>query len=127
MPSKADVICIPPVLLGAMWPTVGQALLGAHIETSGCDLRAGLHDLHETCAAVLDGVAQLWAMVDDDKITSAWLTKIETRDAKLVVVTSTIPARVMDAYGDPIRQAMAKFAHDEGAEHTLINRTSGAN
>lgn len=125
MPSKAEIICIPPVVIGAMWPVVGMALLEAHVEVTDCELEKGLRDIHESCASVLDGTAQLWALMEDDRAKAAWLTEIRKADGGTEVVTSTIPARVMAAYGDSIREAMTDFARGEGAAQIIINRTGG--
>lgn len=124
--TDTNVLCIPPVALGAMWPAVGAALLSHHVETSQCDPVDGLKDVHETCAAVLDGMAQLWAVIEGGKVKAAWLTEIHNRDGKIEITTSVIPHRIIEGpYGASIRKAMTKFAKDEGASRVIINRTGG--
>lgn len=122
MQSSAKVVCIPPILTGAMWPHVGPHLLQRHMQATGANLKQAFEDVHTNCSAILDGEAQLWCVMDGKRVLASWITVISLEPEGKVVTVAGVTAQEMAEWGDEIEEAMADFARAEGAVRIGVDK-----
>jgi hypothetical protein len=109
-----DIIAIPREAIGFMFPAVGPHLLrgltGATDQTV-----EGVLD------ALVDGTAQLWAAVGDDRIKGAFLTSIvEDDDEKTAVDVYALGGEELAKWGGELSDTMAAFAKHNGAHRVIF-------
>lgn len=117
MPSKADIeiVCVPPVLLGATWQTIGGHLLRGQLVITGGEVEAALMRLAVISRAVQAGVAQVWAVFDREakECLAAMVTEIcDDDDGRVLWVTGLAGKGVM-SWGSMMSDRLAEFAKDE--------------
>lgn len=120
MQSSAKVVCIPPVLTGVLWPVVGAHITKAHFVKAG-DIKEAVTGMAAVAHAIVDGEAQLWAVMDGDDILASWTTALERDGDDLVLVIRGLSGSDMERWGEDITAAMVKFARDEGCTSSRVD------
>jgi hypothetical protein len=120
MPSKDEpvVVCVPPILTGIMWPQVGPRIT-KRLVVAERDLKAAAARMVEYAHEIADGERQLWAVLDGDKIATAWTTAIEGEERVLSICGITQDD--MQQFGPLIKEAMVRFAQAEGCTDSRVD------
>lgn len=117
MANKIEIVCVPPSMLGEMWPHIGPLLLRGQGEVTP-NLKEALKALGMTLFDAQDGKKQIWAVCDTltNKCIAAMVSEIVIEDGcKVVWVTSMGGGRILE-WGRPMSDRMAAFAKAEGCE-----------
>ena len=116
MEGTTRIVCIPPDMLGAMWPHVGPVLLKGQTAADQT-LRQALQAMSDGITSMQQGLLQLWAVIDDDakRVVAALVTQILIDDdgAKVVWV-SGLGGEDLARWGKQASDTIAAFAKAEG-------------
>lgn len=118
MQSADDIrcLCVPPHLLGEMWPHIGAHLLKGQLVVSGGDLKTALVELTHLLLDAQEGICQLWVVIDDagKRVLAAMVSEIKIEDGAKVVWVTRMAGEGIARWGGPMSDAMAAFAKAEG-------------
>ena len=117
--SDNTCICLPPVLLGALWPQVAPKLLTG-IAASIDDPEELEPTFRKAVDAVFDGLAQLWAIFNEEPrphVRAVFITRIVVdEDGRKVVDAIALSGEGIKEWGGPVSDQMTEFARAEGCE-----------
>lgn len=122
--SDIKVVCIPPHMLGEMWPHIGGWLLKGQLAITP-DMHAALLELLSYLLKVHAGRALAWIAVEEHsrRILAAMLSEIIAegsdvpgRPARKVIWVSRMGGEHILRWGHQLSETMAKYAKDEGAD-----------
>lgn len=118
MQSKDNikVACVPPEMLGPMWPHIGPYLLRGQLEIAKGDLKTAMTELTVALLAAQAGHVQFWVVCDDDQkcAIAAMTSQIVEEDGKRVVWVTGMAGEDILRWGGEMSDRMADFAKEEG-------------
>ncbi len=110
------IVCIPPHMLGDVWPAVGPWLLKGALTVTG-DMKASLAALTKICLEVHEGKRLVWAVFDDERVIAALETTIVEDGGKRWVWAGTMAGEDIRKWGGDVSDTLARFAKDEGCHY----------
>jgi hypothetical protein len=120
MPSKADIeiVCIPPNMIGDMWPHIGPLLLRGQLEITRGDLKTAFVRTSIIAAGACEKTMQVWAVFDndDDRVIACMVSEIREEDGQRIVWVQGMAGEGITRWGKAMSDRMARFALDEGCD-----------
>lgn len=118
-----DIFAIPREAIGFMLPAVGPHLMRGLLKAIDQDAD-GVQSVEEVFDDLGEGLAQLWVVIDDDRIIGTFLTAlVDDIDEKKAVDVYALAGEGLARWGEMLSDTMAAYAkHNDACRVIFIGR-----
>lgn len=111
------LVCIPPPMLGDMWPHVGPYLVKGEYALTG-SMHAALTDLNNVLKAVHMRRANVWAVMDDyeGRVIAGLITELYEDEGRRFLWVSRMGGERIQRWGHALSETMNDYAKAENAD-----------
>jgi hypothetical protein len=116
-PERYQVLCVPPAILGEVWPYAGPFLLRGQLEIIP-EMLPALKALRDQILLVHSNMAHVWVVLDTagNKIVAALISQTLLSDERRIIWVSRMSGENILGWGKLLSDTLADYARKEHAE-----------